>query len=223
MLPRYRQPPRKLCHEGASGHAFTTPDSYFRQQYYEVIDLLSSELKRRFQQKRGVPIAAMIENVLIHATNQTDIGDLPAEIKMYENNVDLVKLKIQLQMLPDLLRTRNKQIPNCVPIKRVMNVQTLCDVMNEVSMSKEMFSEVHKLLKLFYTIPVTTSTAERSFSALRRLKTYLGSTMSQPRLNNLMLLYIHKDRTEEINERSITKHFIMENERRCFNFGNMQD
>ena len=223
MLPRYRQPPRKLGHEGASGHAFTTPDSYFRQQYYEVIDLLSSELKRRFQQKRGVPIAAMIENVLIHATNQTDIGDLPAEIKMYENDVDLIKLKIQLQMLPDLLRTRNTKIPNCIPIKRVTNVQTLCDVMNEVSMSKEMFSEVHKLLKIFYTIPVTTSTAERSFSALRRLKTYLRSTMSQPRLNNLMLLYIHKERTDEINERSIAKHFIMENERRRFYFGNMQD
>ena len=69
VLPRYRQPPRKLGHEGASGHVFSTPESYFRQQYYEVIDLLSSELRRRFQQKRGIPIAAMIEKLLIHATN----------------------------------------------------------------------------------------------------------------------------------------------------------
>ena len=102
-------------------------------------------------------------------------------------------------------------------------MRTLCDIMNEVSMSKEMFSEVHKLLKIFYTIPVTTSTAERSFSALRRLKTYLRSTMSQPRLNNLMLLYIHKERTDEINESSIAKSFVIENERRRFYFGNMQE
>ena len=110
----------------------------------------------------------MIEKLLIHATNQTDveIEDLPADLKMYEKDVDLGKLKIQLHMLPDLIRTRNMKIPNCVPIKRVTNVQTLCDVMNEVSMSKAMFSEVHRLLKLFYTIPVTTSTAECSFSAV---------------------------------------------------------
>ena len=38
--------------------------------------------------------------------------------------------------------------------------------------------------------------------------------MSQPRLNNLMLLYIHKDRMGEINENSIATCFIMENERR---------
>ena len=49
---------------------------------------------------------------------------------------------------------------------RVTNVRILCDIMNEVSMSKEMFSKVLRLMKIFYTIPVTTSTAERSFSAL---------------------------------------------------------
>ena len=204
----------------------STPESYFRQQYYEVIDLLSSELRRRFQQKRGIPIAAMIEKLLIHATNRTDveigIGDIPADLKLYEKDVDLGTLKIQLQMLPDLIRTRNTKIPNCVPIKRVTNVQTLSDVMNEISMSKEMFSEVHRLLKIFYTIPVTTATAEHSFSALRRLKAYLRLTMTQPRLNNLMLLYIHKERTDEHNESSIAKSFIMENERRRFFFGNMQ-
>ena len=176
-MPRYRQPPRKLGHEEASGHVFSTSESYFRQQYYEVIDLLSSELRRRFQQKRGIPIAAMIEKLLIHVTNRTDveigIGDIPVDLKLYEKDVDLGKLKIQLQMLPDLIRTRNMKIPNCVPIKRVTNVQTLSDVMNEISMSKEMFSEVHRLLKIFYTIPVTTATAERSFSALCWLKAYL--------------------------------------------------
>ena len=61
-----------------------------------------------------------------------------------------------------------------------------------------MFSEVMRLIKIFYIIPVTTATAERSFSALRRLKTYLRSTMSQERLNHTMLLHVHKDRTDQI-------------------------
>ncbi len=94
----------------------------------------------------------------------------------------------------------------------------LCDVMNEVSLSKEMLSEVIRLLKIFYTIPVTTSTAERTFSALRRLKTYLRSTMSQPRLNHTMMLYIHRNRTDQIDIDSIANTFIMENKRRSHYF-----
>ena len=54
-----------------------------------------------------------------------------------------------------------------------MYEHTLYSVMYEISLGKEMFSEVFRLIKIFYTIPVTTSTAERAFSALRRLKTYL--------------------------------------------------
>lgn len=111
-----------------------------------------------------------------------------------------MRMKTQLQMLPDLVRTRNVKVPNCIPIKSVTNVRTICDIMNEINISKEMLSEVLKLLKIFYTIPVTTSSAKRTFSAVRRLKTYLRSTMSQPRLNHMMLLYIHREKTDEIDD-----------------------
>ena len=43
----------------------------------------------------------------------------------------------------------------------------------------ELLPELVKLFCLALTVPVTTCTAERSFSALRRLKTYLRSTMTQ--------------------------------------------
>ena len=42
-------------------------------------------------------------------------------------------------------------------------------------------------------IAVTSATAERSFSCLKRIKNYLRSTMSQERLNNLTLLHIERD------------------------------
>ena len=100
------------------------------------------------------------------------------------------------------------------------NVRTICDIMSEVGVAKELFSEVFRLLQIFFTLPVTTSTAERTFSALRRLKTYLRSTMSQARLNHTMLLYIHKERTDQIDEKDIAKKFIMENDRRSY-FGNV--
>ena len=62
-----------------------------------------------------------------------------------------------------------------------------------------MFSEVHSLLQLYMTIPVTSATAERTFSVLRRMKTCFRSTMTQERLNNVMLLHIYKELTNETN------------------------
>jgi hypothetical protein len=43
------------------------------------------------------------------------------------------------------------------------------------------------------TLPVTTCSSERSFSSLRRLKTYLRNTIGEDRLNGLALLNIHRD------------------------------
>ena len=43
------------------------------------------------------------------------------------------------------------------------------------------------------TMPVTSATAERSFSALKRIKTYLRSTMVEDRLNGLFLMHVHPE------------------------------
>ncbi|KAF0769510.1 Uncharacterized protein FWK35_00001654, partial [Aphis craccivora] len=59
------------------------------------------------------------------------------------------------------------------------------------------YPNVYKLLKIVATLPITTATAERSFSTLRRLKTYLRNTMIENRLNGLAHLNIH--RTIEVN------------------------
>ena len=55
------------------------------------------------------------------------------------------------------------------------------------------FPNIHRLLTILATLPVTTASAERSFSTLRRLKTYLRSTMSSERLTSIALLNIHPD------------------------------
>jgi len=49
-------------------------------------------------------------------------------------------------------------------------------------------------------LPVTTTTNEKSFSTLRRLKTYLRSIMGGDRLNGLASLNIHRDINVDINQ-----------------------
>ena len=63
---------------------------------------------------------------------------------------------------------------------------------------KDFFSEVIVIAKLIYVTPATNATSERSFSAFRRIKTYLRNSMSQEQLNNVMLLHVHKQKTDEL-------------------------
>jgi len=43
-------------------------------------------------------------------------------------------------------------------------------------------------MKVYAVIPATTCTAKRSFSGLRRMKTYLRNTKGQDRLNGVALI-----------------------------------
>ena len=61
---------------------------------------------------------------------------------------------------------------------------------------------------------VADATSERSFSALKRIKSYLRSTMSQSRLNHLMLLYYHQDLTDQLNMQEVANDFICAREQR---------
>ena len=60
------------------------------------------------------------------------------------------------------------------------------------------FSEVVTLLKIILVNPATNAVCERSFSAMRRLKTHLCSTMGQSQLNAVMLLHVHKKMTDKL-------------------------
>ena len=77
-----------------------------------------------------------------------------------------------------------------------------------VPMATTMFSEVDVLLLLYLTIPATTVTAERSFSALCRVKTYLRSTMTEKRLNSILLLHTHHDFCVELDLRQVATVFV---------------
>ena len=69
------------------------------------------------------------------------------------------------------------------------------NVLDALKVSTELgtFPAVSTPLKIVATLPVTTATSERSFSALKYIKNYLRSTMSDDRLNGLALLFVHRD------------------------------
>jgi len=77
-------------------------------------------------------------------------------------------------MLLDIPKSR--EIP-------ISSTQDAIDFLKSDISHQSVLNELNKLLQIILTVPVSSCTAERSFSALRRLKTFLRSTMSQNRLN----------------------------------------
>ena len=55
------------------------------------------------------------------------------------------------------------------------------------------FENIKTALVILGTLPVTSCECERSFSAMKLLKTKLRSTMVSDRFNGLALMYIHKE------------------------------
>ena len=62
-------------------------------------------------------------------------------------------------------------------------------------------------------MPATNASSERSFSALRRSKTYLRNTISQARLNHIMSLHVHKELTDKIDLVKVANEFVSGRER----------
>ena len=63
---------------------------------------------------------------------------------------------------------------------------------------RNLISEVVKMIKLVIVLPAANAVSERSFSATRRLYTYLRTNMRSSRLNNAMVLHIQKARLDKL-------------------------
>ena len=62
----------------------------------------------------------------------------------------------------------------------------------------EFFPNVDRLLRILCMLPIASAECERSFSTLRRLKTYLRATMTSERESGLALMNIHYGRQIDI-------------------------
>ena len=62
------------------------------------------------------------------------------------------------------------------------------------------YPAVKQAIIMFFTLPATTCTAERSFSTLRRVKTWVRSTMGHERVSGLCMLSAHRERIKDNKE-----------------------
>ena len=78
--------------------------------------------------------------------------------------------------------------------------------------TKTFVPQVNALAKIFLVIPSANAVSKRSFSAMKRVETYLRSTTSDCRLNHLVVLHVHKDRTDSLNMAEVANAFVERND-----------
>lgn len=88
---------------------------------------------------------------------------------------------------------------------------------------KSLLSQVMRLTKLVLVATATNVTSERAFSAMRRAKSYLQSTIGQQRLNNIIVLRVHKKRTNKLDLITVANKFVNGSEIRLARFGCFDD
>ena len=81
------------------------------------------------------------------------------------------------------------------------------------------FSEVVILIKLLLIAPATNAVSERSCSTLRRIKTYLRTTMTQDRMNNTIILNTYKEELDKLEMIQDANEFCRECDERKNVFG----
>ena len=73
-------------------------------------------------------------------------------------------------------------------------LDTLCNATN-----RDLYLAIYTIISILLTMPVSSTTSERSFSAMRLEKSYLRSTIGDERLSNLSLMHIHRHVQVDLN------------------------
>ena len=195
MLPRRRKAPKRFDPAASTTHADNCPEDLYRRFYYEVIDTILGEIEHRFDFDY-FELYGKIENILLSATK----GELASCDDMIRDVVAHFNGDLE----------QNNLMRELVLLK---NVITGCEITYDTLRAK--VSEYQCVF--LFVIPATSATSERSFSALRPVKSYLRTTMTQERLNNLMILHIHRDR--DVNLMEAVSEFVSRNNERVKVFG----
>ncbi|XP_056864601.1 uncharacterized protein LOC108851191 [Raphanus sativus] len=178
-----------------------SPEDSFRISYFlQVMDRALCSLETRFEQFQKYEQtfgflfdldklkSASEDSLMVSCTN------LEAALK-HGNHSDVIgdDLCFELMVLKGVLPQDYKR-----PL----------DVLNFLKGREECYPNSWIAYQILLMIPVSVATAERNFSKLKLIKSYLRSTMSQERLNGLAVISIERDLLRNLDYETLVKEFI---------------
>ena len=189
QLPKHLQGGIVLAPTGTREN-LSTSQQYKVNLYFPVLDAFLAELGRRFSQEN---IGIMKAIQAFHPDSEHFLNHTRLEPLALTYNLDFELLSMESTLAK---RTLEKT-----------DMESVGDVFRELVPLKVAFPTLLKAIQIALTIAVSTAECERSFSALKRIKTYLRSTMTEQRLTDLAILSIEKELTCEISLDAVVDQF----------------
>jgi hypothetical protein len=189
-LPRFRQPPARLTGQARAYQPETVSD-YYRPLMFQFIDVACQGLQERFIANKSLHEYKALEQILLSGVADDETRKLLAPYR----EIDWTSFSTELRMFHK--HKKYSSLSEAAGLLRMMSMEM-----------RSLFPEVEKLIKLLLVCPAATAEAERSFSALRRLKTWLRNTMLQDRLNHVAVCHVHQEKLDELNIMPLMRDFI---------------
>jgi hypothetical protein len=98
-------------------------------------------------------------------------------------------------------------VHNDLKLQNLFSVAELCQGLAETGKSKTYYL-IDRLIRLVLTLPMSTATTERAFSAMKIVKTRLCNKMDDEFLVNSLVVYIERKISESFNLDSILDDFV---------------
>lgn len=182
-----RHRPRKMptrFDENASTSYHTSRDQFYKMQMINVLDRLNADISELHESvfKQVTPLAYLTSAKIGTITREiaNDICNLfPLDLKDVDvllNEIDLFQSLLQKRCAPNIAESA----------KQLIGIEHL-------------YPQLALAYKCALLIPTTVATNERTFSKLKHIKNYLRTTMSENRLDDVMLLSCESDILDVIN------------------------
>ena len=171
-------------------------EDYTIEVYYPVVDRFIAEMERRFS-SNNLEVMKPIQACSPTSKDFLNPDCLTPLVEYYNLNKDLVRMEAVLA---------HRSLKN--------DVTSLSHVIRELYPLKNAFPCLINVLQIALTIGISTAECERSFSSLKRIKTYLWTKMSNDQLSNLASLAIEKQLSKQISLENIIQEFAAQDNNR---------
>ena len=198
---RPRSRPRRL-EDNPESAAERSMMNFYDREFKEVLDILIAQYKDN--------INASLEKVKALSI----ILQPPLSSQHEESDVDL------LNLFPHQAPDQASFTAECEVFVNVVNegnttnpIQSLAEAAKEAEKRKHIFPLTSRVYRLALTAPVTVAENERTFSKLKTVKTALRNSMSEHRLQNIILLNSEKDITDSVDLDLLVEKWYMKTNR----------
>lgn len=180
----------------------------YKQLFVEIIDTIIGQINIRFSDLSNLKFFDLVKKENFESYSRAFPQGLLNILLQQYSFFDSVALKSELSVVySDKGLFGNSRTPS-----EILSYIFHNDLIN-------CLPEFYKLLYIIVTIPVTSASVERSFSALKRIKSFTRNTISQERLKNVSILSIEKTLVKELSEKdnfydNVTNYFAEQKDRR---------